>query len=113
MVKSTYDLDLIFQALADPTRRAIIKNLSRHERVITDVAEPFDMSFVAVAKHIKVLERAGLVDRRWDGNFSYLKLNAKAIQNANQWMEGYRQFWEQSFDRLEEYLKKKQRKSRA
>ena len=107
MVKSNYDLDEIFRALADPTRRAILKRLSRSELVITEVAKPFDMSFVAVAKHIKVLERAQLVERRWDGNFSYLKLNAKAMRSANEWIGTYREFWEQSLDRLENYLKKK------
>src|SRR3989338_2311360 len=110
MVKSCeYDLDLIFRALADPTRRTILKNLSRREKAITEVAEPFDMSLVAVSKHVKVLERAGLVERRWTGNFSYVKLNAVALHKADDWIEYYRKFWEQSLDRLDDYLKKTQR----
>ena len=107
MVKSIdRDLDRVFQALADPTRRAILRSLSRSERAVTEIAEPFDMSLVAVSKHVKVLERAGLVDRRWNGNYSYLKLNPKAMKTAEEWMEYYRQFWEASLDRLEDYLKK-------
>ena len=92
MVKCKYDLDLIFQALADPTRRAILKNLSRRERAITKVAEPFDMSLVAVAKHVKVLERARLIDRRREGSFSYLKLNAQTLSAADEWIGHYRKF---------------------
>ncbi len=112
MVKSQdYDLDLIFQALADPTRRSMLKNLSRKERAITDLAEPFDMSLVAVSKHVKVLERAGLVERRWAGNFSYLKLNPKAIHSADDWIEYYRKFWELSLDRLDNYLQETQKKA--
>ncbi len=111
MVKSSdYNLDLIFQALADPTRRAILNRLSKHERAITEVAEPFDMSLVAVAKHVKVLERARLVQRRRHGSFSYLRLNGKAMLTADQWIEHYRKFWEESLDRLENYLKEIQMK---
>lgn len=107
MVKSKgYSLDLIFQALADPTRRAILKNLSRRERAVSEVAEPFEMSLVAVSKHIKVLERAGLVHRRWAGNFSYLSLNAQAMLTADQWIEYYRKFWEARLDSLQDFLEK-------
>lgn len=109
MVKCKYDLDLIFQALADPTRRTILKNLSRKERAMSEVAQPFDMSLVAVSKHVKVLERAGLVERRWDGNFTYLKLNPEAMRSADGWMDYYRQFWEQTLDRLESYLEEIQK----
>lgn len=113
MVKSKdHDLDFIFRALADPTRRAILKNLSRREKAITEVAEPFDMSFVAVSKHVKVLERAGLVKRRWTGNFSYLKLNAKAMKTADEWIEYYRKFWEQSLDRLDNFLQEMRKKEK-
>ena len=114
MVKfKDYDLDLIFQALADPTRRAILKNLSRRERVMTEVAGPFDMSLVAVSKHVKVLERAGLVKRRWAGNFSYLKLNPKAMRSADEWLEYYRKFWEQSLERLDNYLQEMKKKEKG
>ena len=113
MVKSQdYDLDLIFKALADPTRRSILKSLSRKERAITELAEPFDMSLVAVAKHVKVLERAQLVHRRWEGSFSYLTLNAKAMLTADQWLGNYKEFWEQSFDRLDNYLQKMKTKEK-
>jgi len=114
MVKScAYDLDLIFRALADPTRRAILRNLSRRERAVTELAEPFDMSLVAISKHVKVLERAGLVERRWAGNFSYLKLNAKAMQTADEWIEHYRKFWEQSLDRLDNFLQEMKQKEKG
>jgi len=109
MVKSSgYDLDLIFQALADPTRRAILSRLKKREIGITEIAEPFDMSLVAVAKHVKVLERAKLIERRRHGSFSYLRLNGKAMLSADEWLEHYRIFWEQSLDRLENYLKQVQ-----
>lgn len=113
MVKCNYDLDLIFRALGDPTRRAILKRLSRSELVISELAKPLDMSFVAVSKHIKVLERAQLVERRWDGSFSYVRLNPKAIKSADEWMEYYRVFWEQSLDRLEQYLNTMQKKEKS
>ena len=114
MVKSLdRNLDLIFQALADPTRRAILKNLSRRERAITELAQPFGMSFVAVSKHVKVLERAGLVERRWAGNFSYLKLNPKTMHAADEWIEYYRKFWKQSLDRLDNYLQEMKKKERG
>ena len=113
MVKSSdCDLDLIFQALADPTRRGILKILSRHERPITELAEPFDMSLPAISKHVKVLERARLVRRRRHGSFSYLSVSGKAMLTADQWLENYRQFWEQSLDRLENYLKEEQAKEK-
>ncbi len=95
MVESrTYDLDLIFQALADPTRRAILRNLSTRERGITEVAKPFRISLAAVSKHVKVLERAKLVRRRKEGSFSYLAVNGDAVLSAHEWTEYYRKFWE-------------------
>lgn len=113
MVKSKdHELDLIFQALADPTRRTILKNLSRRERAVTELAEPFDISLTAVSKHVKVLERAQLVERRWEGNFSYLRLNAKAMQTADEWLEHYRKFWEQSLDRLDDYLREMKKREK-
>ena len=103
------DLDLIFRALADPTRRAILKTLSRRESAVTELAEPFDMSLVAVSKHLKVLERAGLIDRRRDGTSFYLKLNPEGIRTADEWLNYYRRFWNESLDRLEIYLKQAQK----
>ena len=106
------ELDLIFQALAHPTRRAILNHLTRGERPITEVAEPFRTSFVAVSKHVKILERAGLVERRWEKNFSYLRINAKAMQTADEWLEHYRKFWEYSLDRLDKYLQEVKKKEK-
>ncbi len=84
---SAYDLDLIFHALSDPTRRAILKTLTRHERPIGAVAKPFEISLAAVSKHVKVLERARLVQRTRRGSFSYLRLNGKALVSAGQWLD--------------------------
>jgi DNA-binding transcriptional ArsR family regulator len=79
---SAYDLDLIFHALSDPTRRAILKTLTRHERPITSLAKPFEISLAAVSKHVQVLERARLVHRTRRGSYSYLSLNGKAMGTA-------------------------------
>ncbi len=79
---------------------------------MTEVAKPFDMSLVAISKHVKVLERAGLIQRRWEGNFTYLKLNPEAMTTVDEWMEYYRRFWEQSLARLEIYLKEEQEKEK-
>ncbi len=106
MVKSKEEeLDKIFRALADPTRRAILKGLTTRERAVTEVARPFRMSLPAVSKHIKVLEGARLVKRTRKGSYSYLRLDGAALKRADQWLQAYRQFWEQSLDRLENYLK--------
>ncbi|TGL62066.1 ArsR/SmtB family transcription factor [Leptospira sarikeiensis] len=105
MVESkVYDLDLIFQALSDPTRRAMLRSLSKKERVITEIAEPFEMSLAAASKHIKVLERAKLVHRRKEGSFSYLSLNSKAMMSADKWIGYYRRFWEEQLDSLKNLL---------
>ena len=97
---SAYDLDLIFHALSDPTRRAILKTLTRHERPITAVAKPFEISLAAVSKHVKVLERARLVERTRRGSYSYLSLNGKAMLTAGQWLEHYRVVWEERLEAL-------------
>jgi len=111
MVESTgshgshgYDLDLIFHALSDPTRRAILKSLTRHERPITAVAKPFQMSLAAVSKHVKVLERARLVRRSRRGSFSYLSLDGKAMVTAGQWIDHYRALWEERLEALAQLL---------
>lgn len=100
-------LSQTFSALADPTRRAILARLSHGEASVTDIAEPFlkTMSLPAVTKHLKVLEKAGLVTKSKEAQFRPCKLNAEALREASDWMEEYRQMWEESFDRLEEYLK--------
>lgn len=106
MVKSKEaQLDTIFKALADPTRRAILKGLTTKDRPVTEVAKPFRMSLPAVSKHIKVLEGARLVTRTRQGSYWFLRLDAAAMERADQWLEEYKQYWEQSLDRLEAYLK--------
>ena len=99
-----YDLDLVFHALADPTRRAMLRSLSFKECPITEVAKPHDMSLAAVSKHVKVLEKAKLVRRRREGSFSYLSLNGGAMKSADEWLEYYAKFWEERFDALEKFL---------
>jgi len=98
-------LDRTFGALADPTRRRILEHLAGGDRCVTDLARPYRMSLPAVSKHLRVLEKAGLVRRRRDGRVHRLKLEAKPMQQAQAWIEEYRKFWEASFDRLGEYLK--------
>ena len=97
-----------FQALADPTRRAILARLALGETSVNELAEPFDMSLPAVSKHLKVLERAGLIVRGRTAQWRPCRLDAAPLKEAATWLEKYRQFWEQSFDRLDEYLKKLQ-----
>lgn len=107
MVESRkYDLDLIFQALSDPTRRSMLNSLSLHETAITEVAKPFAMSLAAVSKHVKVLERARLVNRRREGSFSYLSFNSEAMLSADQWIEHYRKFWEGQLNSLKTFVEK-------
>lgn len=100
-------LSQTFSALADPTRRAILARLSEGEASVTDLAGPFlkTMSLPAVTKHLKVLEKAGLVTKSKEAQFRPCKINAEALKDASDWMEQYRQMWEESFDRLDEYLK--------
>jgi DNA-binding transcriptional ArsR family regulator len=97
-----------FAALADPTRRAILARLALGETSVTELAEPFEMSMPAVSKHLRVLERAGLIARGREAQWRPCKLKAEPLREAAGWLEEYRQFWEQSFDRLEEYLQRLQ-----
>jgi DNA-binding transcriptional ArsR family regulator len=97
-----------FAALADPTRRAILARLALGETSVTELAEPFEMSMPAVSKHLRVLESAGLVERSQRAQFRPVKLKAAPLQEALGWIEQYRQFWEESFDRLDDYLKRLQ-----
>jgi DNA-binding transcriptional ArsR family regulator len=97
-------LSSTFSALADPTRRAILTKLSKGERSVSDLAEPFDMSLPAISKHLKVLEKAGLIQRSRDAQYRPCKLNAKPLREAAKWVEQYRQFWEERLDRLDDYL---------
>ncbi len=105
-------LSQTFAALADPTRRAILARLSAGETSVTELAEPFDMSLPAVSKHLKVLERAGLVARSREAQWRPCRLEAGPLKEANDWLEHYRRFWEQSFDRLESYLDEIQMKGK-
>ena len=99
-----------FAALADPTRRAILARLALGETSVTELAEPFDMSLPAVSKHLKVLERAGLIARGREAQWRPCKLEAARLRDVADWVERYRKFWEASFDRLEGYLKELQKK---
>ena len=99
-------LNRTFAALADPTRRRILAHLSRGNHRVTHLARPHDMSLPAVSKHLRVLEKAGLLRRRRYGRVHEMELNAKPLKQAAQWVEEYRKFWEGSLDRLAEYLEK-------
>ena len=100
-------LNQTFAALADPTRRAILAQLSKGEASVSDLAKPFlkEMSLPAITKHLKVLEKAGLITKSREAQWRPCKLNADALKDAADWMEQYRAFWEESLDRLEAYLK--------
>ena len=100
-------LSQTFSALADPTRRAMLAKLSKGEANVSDLAKPFlkEMSLPAITKHIKVLEKAGLISKTREAQWRPCKLNGDALKDASQFLEQYRAFWEESFDRLEEYLK--------
>src|SRR5262245_37177437 len=97
-------LDATFAALADPTRRAILARLTAGEASVTELAAPFDMSQPAVSKHLKVLERAGLISRGRDAQRRPCRLEARPLKAATDWLEGYRRFWEGSFQRLDTLL---------
>ena len=103
-------LSLTFSALADPTRRAILARLVSGEVSVTELAEPFAMSLPAVSKHLKVLERAGLITRGREAQWRPCRLAAGPLKDASDWLEHYRQFWEESFDRLDDYLDELQAK---
>src|SRR5882757_2500633 len=99
-------LNRTFAALADPTRRRILEHLARGDRCVTDLARPHRMSLPAVSKHLRVLEKAGLLRRRRYGRVHEMQLEAKPLKEAAQWVEEYRKFWEGSLDRLAAYLEK-------
>jgi len=93
-----------FAALADPTRRAILARLASGEASVTELAEPFEMSMPAVSKHLKVLERAGLIARGREAQWRPCRLDSGPLRDVAGWIEHYRRFWDQSFDRLDAYL---------
>ena len=105
----TDTLDATFAALADPTRRAILARLASGEASVNELAEPFEMTLPGVSKHLKVLERAGLISRSRVAQSRPCRLEAAPLREAADWVEGYRRFWEGSFDRLDDYLRELQR----
>ena len=110
---ATDRLSSTFAALADPTRRAILARLSLGETSVTELAQPFQMTMPAVTKHLKVLERAGLISRGREAQWRPCKLNAAPLKDAATWVEQYRQFWEARLDRLDDYLQELQTKERS
>ena len=108
-------LDATFAALADPTRRAILARLASGEASVTELAEPFAMSQPAISKHLRVLEHAGLISRGRDAQRRPCRIEARPLAEANGWLEGYRRFWEESFERLDSVLEemKTQEKKRG
>jgi len=111
-VMSPDHLSTTFAALADPTRRAILARLSTGEATVTDLAEPFEMSMPAISKHLKVLERAGLVARSREAQWRPCRIEAAPLKDVAEWVENYRSIWEQRLDRLEDYLRELQAKEK-
>lgn len=105
-------LSIIFAALADPTRRAILARLASGDTSVTELAEPFEMSLPAVSKHLKVLEHAGLIARGRDAQWRPCRIDAAPLKEVADWANRYRQFWDESFDRLDDYLKKMQKEKK-
>ena len=110
---ATDRLDRTFAALADPTRRAILTRLTEGQATVTELAEPFEMTLPAVSKHLKVLERAGLVARGRQQQWRPARLDAGPLKEVAEWTERYRRFWEESYDRLDEYLDQLQGRGRG
>lgn len=102
---STDALSLTFSALADPTRRSILARLTQGEATVNELAEPFDISLPSISRHLKVLERAGLVSKSRSAQWRPCRLETRQLEAADEWMAPYRDFFEQRFDRLEEHLK--------
>src|SRR3954447_22311080 len=102
-----------FSALADPTRRAILARLALGETSVTDLAAPFEMSMPAVSKHLKVLERAGLITRGREAQWRPCRIEVEALRPVDEWLESYRRLWEERFDRLEDYLRELQAQDRT
>lgn len=106
-------LGATFAALSDPTRRAILARLMRGETAVGELASPFDMTLPAISKHLKVLERAGLIERGRDAQRRPCRLVAEPLREISEWVAAYRQFWEQRFDRLEVFLQETQAAGRS
>jgi DNA-binding transcriptional ArsR family regulator len=103
-------LSATFAALADPTRRAILARLTQGEASVTELSKPFDISGPAISKHLKVLEHAGLISRGREAQWRPCRIEPMALKKIDEWLERYRRFWEQSFDRLDAYLRELQAK---
>jgi len=113
MVMPTDQLSATFAALADPTRRAILARLASGERSVTELAAPFDMSLPAVSKHLRVLERAGLIARRRDAQWRPCRIDAGPLKEVADWTERYRHIWEERLDRLDDYLRELKSKEKS
>ncbi|MCR2783097.1 MULTISPECIES: metalloregulator ArsR/SmtB family transcription factor [unclassified Microbacterium] len=107
------ELSRTFSALADPTRRAILAKLSRGEATVNDIAAPFAMSLPAVSKHLQVLEKAGLISRGREARWRPARLNAATLAPAAEWIDGYRRFWDRSFDALDQHLTQEQEQQKG
>lgn len=105
-------LTATFSALADPTRRAILARLSKGVASVTELAEPFEISLPAISKHLKVLERAGLIARGREAQWRPCRIEAGPLKKVNEWVERYRRIWEEKFDRLDDYLRELQAKEK-
>jgi DNA-binding transcriptional ArsR family regulator len=113
MMQQIDPLSMKLSALADPTRRAILTRLAGGEATVLELAKPFDMTLPAVSKHLKVLEHAGLITRGREKQWRPCKLEPEALKDVDEWLEQYRRFWDESFDRLDDYLKELQQKEKA
>src|SRR5262245_28174865 len=112
MSPTAQQLDRVFAALADPTRRAILARLANGEATVNELVAPFALSQPTISKHLKVLERAGLVSRGREAQFRPVRLNAVPLARAARWLGDYRRFWEESLDQLDEYVKDLQRREK-
>jgi DNA-binding transcriptional ArsR family regulator len=106
-------LSVTFSALADPTRRAILARLSQGEASVTDLAKPFDLSLPGVSKHLKVLQRAGLITQSRNAQWRPCRLEGARLQEASEWVGEFRRFWDESFERIDEYLAELQKEKRT
>ena len=113
MVKRRSDtLDVVFSALADPTRRMILQQLAERESLVTELADPHDMSLPAISKHLRVLEDAGLIVRTKDGRLRRCSLNSEPLKEAADWLDWYRHFWEEKFKKLDNLLSSSKKKQK-
>lgn len=110
---ATDRLSVIFSALADPTRRAILARLSEGDATVSELAEPFEISLPAISRHLKVLETAGLISRTKSAQWRSSSLEAEPLREATEWMERYRKFWDESLDRLDVHLKRMQQQQNS